>query len=273
MDDESVRRMYLDGTSRWPGVALELEVFSAHCGAAGEAGLEQSAERGAELFLCCACVSGDPRAIGVFEREFLPVARAAITKVQRASDFVEDTLQDFRARLLVGQPAKLATYTGRGPLKAWVRVSAVRAALDRCRALGTSTARNTELSEHFVAPELAAENRLGRARYTEAFQGALHEAVAALPANERNALRMHLCGQCGIEEIGRAYRVHRATAARWLERARTHIKAGVRTALCDRGIDLTESEYVSLARSLASQLELGLSTSAAGGAGPTPAAR
>ena len=207
-------------------------------------------------------LSSTAAAIGVFEQEYLPVARAAVAKVQRAPDFVQDTLQDFQARLLVGQPPKLATYTGRGPLKAWVRVGAVRAALDRCRALGAS-ARNTELCDHFVAPELAPESKLGRARYIEAFQDALHDAVAALPANERNALRMHLCGQCGIEEIGRAYRVHRATAARWLERARTRIKAGVRVALRDRGLELTESEYVSLARSLASQLELGLSANAA----------
>ncbi|HSU39420.1 MAG TPA: sigma factor-like helix-turn-helix DNA-binding protein, partial [Polyangiaceae bacterium] len=147
------------------------------------------------------------------------------------------------------------------PLQAWVRVTATRAALDRCRALGLSTARETELTDRLAAPWPGMELLISRARYGAAFQRALRDTVAGLPARERNALRMHVCGRCSIDEIGRAYGVHRATAARWLERARLAIREGVRGGLSRGGIELTESEYSSLARGMASQLELRLSGS------------
>ncbi|HEV8549598.1 MAG TPA: sigma factor-like helix-turn-helix DNA-binding protein, partial [Polyangiaceae bacterium] len=100
-----------------------------------------------------------------------------------------------------------------------------------------------------------------RTRYAETFQSALRDAVAGLRAHERNALRMHVCGGCSIDQIGRAYGVHRATAARWLERAREAISEGVRGALTLRNVKLTDSEFQSLGHALASELELRLSGS------------
>ena len=74
-------------------------------------------------------------------------------------------------------------------------------------------------------------------------------------------LRMHVAGQCSIDEIGRAYNVHRATAARWLDRTRTRIYDEVRQELCVKRAHLTASEFKSLATIMGTELELSLSRS------------
>lgn len=251
--------MYLDGQRRWPSLAVGFDTFASYCDALPA--VDATPAEGADLLLCCACSRGDPEALRLFERETLHVARAAIASLRQDREFLDETLQEVWEKLFYGPHPKITKYTGRGPLQAWVRVTATRAALDRCRALGISTARETELTDRLAAPWPGMELLMSRARYGAAFQGALREAVASLPARERNALRMHVCGRCSIDEIGRAYGVHRATAARWLERARLAIREGVRAGLSRGGIKLTDSEYSSLARGMASELELRLSGS------------
>ena len=259
MDTEAVKRMYLDGVRRWPSLALGFQTFASYCDALPA--VDAAPAEGADLLLCCACSRGDAEALRLFERETLQVARAAIASLRRDREFLDETLQEVWDKLFCGPNAKIKKYTGRGPLQAWVRVTATRAALDRCRTLGLRTARETELTDRLAAPRPGMELLLSRARYSAAFKSSLRDAVAGLPARERNALRMHVCGHCSIDEIGRAYGVHRATAARWLERARLAIREGVRGSLLRGGIKLTESEYSSLARGMASELELRLSGS------------
>lgn len=256
-----VQRMYQEGLRKWPGVSLSFDAFARHCEALF--GEQASSERreGADLFLCCACVLGDRAALAAFERETVPVARIAIAHVRKEREFVDETLHEVWDKLLCGPEPKLARYGGLGPLQAWVRVTASRVALDRCRALGVATARQVELTDALAASAHSAELMLVRARYGAAFQGALRDAVADLPVRERNALRMHVCGRCNIDEIGRAYGVNRATAARWLERARKSIAKGIRASLGARAVKLTESEFISVARGLASVLDLGLASS------------
>jgi RNA polymerase sigma-70 factor (ECF subfamily) len=256
-----VQRMYQEGLRKWPDVPLGFDEFARHCEALfGSQGAADKCE-GADLFLCCACTLGDARALRTFEREVVPVARVAVARIRKDREFVDETLQEVWDKLLLGPRAKVAKYSGLGPLAAWVRVAATRTAIDRCRSLGVAVTRQVELSDALAAPEHSAELALARARYGELFQNALRDAVAKLPMRARNVLRMHVCGHCNIDEIGRAYDVHRATAARWLERARTAIAEGIRVALAERDVRLTDSEFISVARGLASVLELRLSGS------------
>jgi RNA polymerase sigma-70 factor (ECF subfamily) len=268
MNVETVRQMYLDGSRRWPSLAVDFTTFAEYCSALPPT--EEMPIEGADLLLCCACSLADPEALKLFERETQLVARNAIASLRRDREFVDETMQEVWDKLFCGANAKIKKYTGRGPLQAWVRVIATRAALDRCRALGLSTAREAELTDRLAAPRPGMELLVSRARYSAAFQTALRDVVARLPARERNVLRMHVCGRCSIDEIGRAYGVHRATAARWLERARLAIREGVRGGLLRGGIKFTDSEYSSLARGMASELELGLSGSFVQPTEPSP---
>jgi RNA polymerase sigma-70 factor (ECF subfamily) len=142
-------------------------------------------------------------------------------------------------------------------LQAWVRVVATRVALDRVRAKRRSSARQVELPEQLAAEPLNVEAALLKARFGEAFGAAVRSAVAGLSDQERNVLRMHVVDRSSIDDIGRAYQVHRATAARWIERAREKIYADVRDTLRVEH-RLTPSEFKSLATVLGGELEVSL---------------
>src|SRR4051812_5757226 len=188
--EDAVRQMFREGQRKWPLVKLGFEAFFAHCarvlGASEEeVGLPSEA---ADLYLCCACIEAQPEALRAFESEGLGVAKAAILRINREADFVQDTLQEIWDKLLLGPEPRVKQYAGRGPLKAWVRVTATRMALDRNRAQGRLAGRQVELSEQLAARGMSPEAQLTKARFGPAFAQALREAVCALSAQDRNVL-------------------------------------------------------------------------------------
>ena len=260
--EDAVRQMFLEGQRKWPLVRLGFDVFFGHCRRVLDpAEASAPVPQAADLYLCCACAEAQPEALRLFESEGSGVAKAAIASVDRSTDFVQDTLQEVWDRLLLCAEPKVKLYSGRGPLKAWVRVAATRVALDRQRARNRFAGQHIELTERLAAPGHSPEAVLLKARFGQAFQEALRAAVAGLTRQERNVLRMHIAGRCSIDEIGRAYDVHRATAARWLERTRTRIYEEVRRALCVEPGALTASEFKSLATLMGEELELSLTRS------------
>jgi len=259
--EDAVRQMFLEGQRRWPLVKLGFDVFFGHCCRVLSSSEAFAPGEAADLYLCCACAEAQPEALRAFESEGSGVAKAAIARIDRSADFVQDTLQEVWARLLLGAEPKVKSYSGRGPLKAWVRIAATRVALDRQRARNRFAGNHVELTDRLAAPGGSPEAVLLKARFGEAFQQALRDAVSRLSRQERNVLRMHIAGHCSIDEIGRAYNVHRATAARWLERTRTQIYDEVRQELCVKRANLTASEFKSLATIMGAELELSLTRS------------
>lgn len=256
----TVHELFLEGERQWPRVMLSFESFEQHClRAFGAERVFDGPREAADLYLCFACIDGNTEALRIFESEGVEVARVAIAGIDRDRDFVQEVLQDVWEKLLLGPQAKILQYAGRGPLKGWIRVAATRAALDRCRSRGAHAKRQVELSEQLAMQAPNPESFLARERFAPAFQAALRRAVGSLASRDRNVLRMHVTGGCNIDEIGRAYNVNRATAARWIERARSCIYASVRSELRVEHGKLTESEFKSLAHLLESQLELQLS--------------
>ncbi len=250
-----IHERYLDGQRRWPLLTLSFEAFAEHWERI------QRENRGtiepADVYLCCACVAAQPEALQSFATENASVAEAAIRRIGDDEDFVRDSLQELWNRLLLGKDAKVRSYSGRGPLQAWVRVAATRVALDRRRVSKRQTQREVKLPESLVALEVSPEAAVLKARFGLAFQESLRSSVASLSEQERNVLRMHVVGRCSIDQIGVAYGVHRATAARWIERARERIYDQVRRELC-AAHKLTVSEFRSLATQLGNDLELSL---------------
>src|SRR5215510_5887513 len=120
------------GRAAHPAVDVPLDRFAAHVAAAGadDAGLDR---HGADLYLACACAAGDARALARFDEHVLAPAAAAVRSIDASPAFLDEVRQRVRAALLVpdGAPAaaKLTAYAGRGPLRAWVGVTAVRTAL------------------------------------------------------------------------------------------------------------------------------------------------
>lgn len=259
--DEVVRRMHHEACRRRPSIVVPLETFQRHCRriSGGEAPSAEMRTCAADIYLCCACAEGDKTALRVLEREADAVVRGAVQRVHRDPEFVAETLQEFWKKLLVGPDAKVLDYRGRGPLQAWLRVAAARLAIDRRRAERAVAGRETDLGECLAEQDFGPESILTQARFRAAFRQALQHATRGLSEKERNLLRMHIVGRCSIDQIGRAYNVHRATAARWLEQARERIWQTVRHELEMVGPPLTDSEFQSVARVMGGELDFEIS--------------
>jgi RNA polymerase sigma-70 factor (ECF subfamily) len=252
-------RAYQLGRMIWPGILVSPDVFGQHCERVLGSNPEWDWTRfGTDLYLCCGCARGDAEATRVLEAETLPQVVKAIGRIESDPEFVEEALQLLRDKLLVGPRAKIADYAGRGPLVAWLSVSAARVALDLIRSRNARKLQHAALSDELSETDTSPLNDIVKSRYAESFQRALKAAISSLPSRERNLLRLQLVGRCSIDQLGRMYLVHPATAARWLEGARNRVFESVREQM-KMEHHLTDGEFDSVARGVRSHLDLAIS--------------
>jgi RNA polymerase sigma-70 factor (ECF subfamily) len=180
-----------------------------------------------DLYLACACLAGDRLALEHFEQLYMSDLERALRSLQRSGVDTDEVQQRVRHHLLVheeGRPPRLTQYTGRGALRRWLRVAALREGLSAARASGRAMARAERTLMHAVEqeddPELQVLKRLYRAEFKTAFQ----DALAELSPRDRNLLRYQLVDGLNIDQIGAIYGVHRATAARWLSAIRDQLR-------------------------------------------------
>jgi RNA polymerase sigma-70 factor (ECF subfamily) len=245
----------------WPGVRLADAAFVRHI--AARVGKEAPTEAGlarlctSDLYLACACLAGDAAALAAFDRLLGREVDVAWARIDVPAADASDARQQLRARLLVAEaerPARLEDYGGRGDLKGWLRVIAVREALQLRRKHG----REAPLGEHDLLalpatadPELARMKELYRGEFQEAFRGALAE----LGSRERNLLRSHFLHGLGIDDLAPMFGVHRATAARWLVKVQDQLHDKTLEHLSSR-LRLSGEELESVMRLIRSQLDV-----------------
>ncbi|MBI5481701.1 MAG: transcriptional regulator, partial [Deltaproteobacteria bacterium] len=96
-----------------------------------------------------------------------------------------------------------------------------------------------------------------KTRYGEEFRAAFRATLGALSQDERNLLKLHYLDGLNIDEIGVAYRVHRATVARWLAQARERILGETRRRLAER-LDAGSKDVDSVLALVRSQLDISI---------------
>lgn len=173
----------------------------------------------------------------------------------------EEAVQRLRHRLLVadpGQRARILTYAGRGELRAWVRVAAVRGWLNMKReapafALGGPSIEDALVTEATSDLEL----ELLKGKYRELFRRVFLEAVDALAPGTRLLLKLHYLDRLSMEEVGKVLGVHRLTVLRRLERARHELSEGTKERL-EQELRLAPPEVESLLRLIQSRLDVSL---------------
>jgi RNA polymerase sigma-70 factor (ECF subfamily) len=251
--DSEEEAAYETGRAAWPDVVLERECFAGRARAAGVRA-DDLAVHAADLFLAYACVDGNRAAVEHFERLLLSRVEIYVGHLNLSPASLEETRQRVRVKLLAGDPPAIAWYRGRGPLGAWVRVTTVRAALDLV-ARPDEGASDRELLELTAPlddnPELAAAREL----YRQRFQSGLEAALTALTPREKTLLRLHVVDGLNVDGIGRIFRVHRATAARWLVTIRSRIFQSLREELGLQRL-ASSSEVRSLAGLLRDEIHL-----------------
>ncbi len=245
------------GRAAWPGTKLERDAFDRRA-LRLEVRPDDVAGRGADLYLAWACAERDKTALSYFERIFLPAVDGYVGRLGLAEAVVDDVRQELRIRLLVGDEPRIGQYSGRGPLAAWVRMAAIRVALSLLeRSKLRSHARDVSALGALVGEQTSPELAAVRHRHGSAFQAALERSLDALGARDKTLLRMHFIDQLNIEAIGRIYRVHRATVARWLVAIRRRVLENLRSEL---SLDLkaSTSEFRSMLAVVRADLELSL---------------
>jgi RNA polymerase sigma-70 factor (ECF subfamily) len=251
---DRIREAFDRGRAAWAGVVVDAQVFAAHVGR-----FEEEAELHPDLYLACACAHGDGAALALFDRSILSEVGGYVRRIDASPELADEVRQVLRERLLVGiggAPPRIADYSGRGPLGAWVRVSAVRVAIDLRRKRSTEPL--AAASSEPVTNQLDPEAALLLARYQGEYQTALREALATLSAKERNLLRMHFVDGMTVDRVGTVYRVHRATAARWIQAIRERLLDETYRRLGER-LRLSPAEFASLTAIVQSQLRVSLS--------------
>lgn len=242
------------GRAAWPRVSLSGARFGQH--ATELAVSEQAlAERAADLFLACACGDGDPQAIRYFESEYLSQLTVYLARFSLSPPALDDVRQSLRVKLLVGisrgpssalapSPGILG-YRGNGTLGAWLRITAVRTAIDSLRGAEGKMTAAPQLAEFALLTDENPELATVRSLYRERVRDALEQSLSTLDARQKTLLRLSLVDDLNIDAIGAMYHVHRATVARWFVAIRVRILMSVRSGL-DLPIQPTPSELRSL---------------------------
>lgn len=156
-----------------------------------------------------------------------------------------------------GKPAGLTGYRGKGPLRGWVRITATRELIrhkkkaSRNVSIDRSGGRTLE-GMLTTGGDPALEALKGE--YRSEFAIALREAIELLGAEDRTLLRQSIVDDLSIDAIGVAYGVHRATAARWLNRARSALVAATHQRLAER-LKLPVDQIESVIRLVQSKLD------------------
>lgn len=251
----------------WPGLVDEpLEFFSRVAPRLPSEG-ELARLAWPDLALADACLRALPGALQAFEAAHGEALEAALAAAGIGADWRAEARQRLRLRLLVqetGEEPRLAGYSGRGPLRAWLRVAAVREALMLVRSARRRAAHETDDDGELLAQAAEAEDpeiALLRERCREELRTALVAAVAALDSRERTLLRLSLRDRLTIDQLGALFHVHRSTAARWLKALQAKLHASTRAQLAAT-LKLAGPELESLIRAVGSRIDMSLSFAA-----------
>jgi RNA polymerase sigma-70 factor (ECF subfamily) len=213
----------------------------------------------ADLYLTCACVEGIAGAPEAFVETFsIDIARVA-TKFARTRGVPEDDLsQMVMERLLVPEPekpARLSLYKGTGPLRGFVQVTAARIVINARETKDEVSDPQEELFERLSPPTQSPETRLQEEQARTHLRNAFGSACSRLEPRDRDVLVYSICHGVSIDVLGRMYGVNRATAARWVQRARDQLVRMTRGELASK-LALPEPELDSYLRGVLSRLEL-----------------
>ena len=260
--EPALRAMVAAAAAAWPDVRVPDDVFVAHVAARlpeGPLPEALTALRGDDLYLACACGRGDAAALAAFEATYGADLRGALGRFVRGDAATSDLAQQVRERLFVGKgasAAKIGEYSGRGQLRNWLKAVTARVALNALDGARKELPLEDEMMAQMPStadPLLDHMKRTYRAEFKTAFQAT----VLALSAEDRTLLSQHFIDGLNIDEIALIHGVHRATAARWLGRARDAILVGTRSALTER-LGTSKEELESIMRLIASDLEVSM---------------
>jgi RNA polymerase sigma-70 factor (ECF subfamily) len=213
-------------------------------------------EHAGELYLAFAAGRGDPAALRRLERLVALDVEIAARRLDRDPVFADEVRQALRVRLLVADEGRVRIddYAGRGPLRGWVGVAALRVGLNLKRGKGPAS---QDILAELVSDEADPELRHLKTLYRAEFRDALESALASLPERQRAVLRLSYVDGLKLAQLARLYQVHESTASRWVGQAAADVAREARRRLMGR-LALSPSSLDSVARMVMSNLDLSI---------------
>jgi RNA polymerase sigma-70 factor, ECF subfamily len=248
------------GQAAWPTVRLSQSQFAEYLAARIATPLDPAAPFGTlaitDLYLACGCTALDPKALEACDGLLSKEATVAADVARMHASVRDEALQIVRTALFAPRTkttAAIHDYAGRGSLRGWFRVMLSRELVRLVRA----QQRGVELEDELAGADYDDDPVLAelKARYRGELADAFRTSLDELPPRDRTLLRYQLIDGLTIDEIGSIYRVHRATAARWLVGIRDVLVEETRSRLGAKlGVDTCEA--ASIVRLVQSQLDV-----------------
>lgn len=244
-----------------PSLSGSTDAFAEHLLSLDDGDTSIEDVRAGDLYIAWCCTQGCSSALEHFWTSCVPTARRAAFSVTKNEDLAEDVVQDVLQNLIVGtadKPGSLASYQGRSKLDRWLRSVTVRAALSASRKSSKMAATEDEDSLMQVPdvdddPELA----LLKETSSEMVETALRDALRELDSETRLVLQQHLIDGLTIDQLASIYRIHRATAARRIAKAREALLSATRQKLRS-AVQMTGGDLDSLINFAQSRVKLSL---------------
>ena len=159
----------------WPALAVPADAFAAYVAARIPDGMSPAEAVGqmhtSDLYLACACARGDAKAFAAFDERCLAQIDRLLAGMGVDADASAEVKQELRSRVLVGdgRAPEILDFTGRGDLRSWVRVMAIRQALRRLeRARRDVSVEDDELMQRIVAPGNPGDGLIREDRHVQA---------------------------------------------------------------------------------------------------------
>lgn len=261
---QRLRGLFDEGRAAWPTLALDPARFVAAVARGLPADREIAAGldglRAADLYLAAACADGLPEALAAFEVAVMSRVPVFLAGMRASEELVESTRQALREKLFLGTertPPKITQYSGRGSLEGWVRVAAVRTALNLLSGRPPPVSEDATMVENALPAGTNVELDYLKSRHRVDVAAAFREALAELDPQDRTLLRFRYVDGLLPAQIAAVYDVHRTTVLRRLDAAVATLLAGLRRHVSAR-LHLGKRETDSLLQLVRSQLEVTL---------------
>jgi RNA polymerase sigma-70 factor (ECF subfamily) len=241
----------------WPAIAIPDDEFVRYVEERA-AGADPARLHVADLYLACACARGDQAAIALLEQKHIAHVPRDLVAAGESPAVVDEVSQQLRYHVLVadGQPPRIASYGGRGPLGGWLHIVALRLA-GGLRRRERDHAPLDESDPPTALPVVDPELALVKEKYGPIFSAAFKEAFAALSSDERNLFRLFYLDGLNLDGLAVVLQVSRATAGRRMLAARERLLEGTLDLLRAR-LALDTDELESLLGVVRSRLEVSL---------------
>ncbi len=217
-----------EGREAFPEITVDEAAF--------RAAVALGCTEGRDLFLAVACAAGDAAAVRRFERDHLDRIASWLKLSTAENEIVDEVRQRVAARILVGREGeapRIAQYTGRGPLWAWVRVIALREHA-RLRREDGRPSTGIEAAERLARSAELSPELLALREHRDAMMEAFRASLRALPATDRTLLRLAYVDALSLDAIGRMYGVNKSTISRRLATCRAEILVAAAARLRER---------------------------------------